>query len=289
MPVASINDLSSLGPPIPDWVGRAYVLITVAVFTLVASSTTRPLRLKILSIVLLGGNIYLLLTMPNIMGHIPGLDPLVANFIVAWLMRAVDLFFLRDDRPLVVKKEESHEADEKTRPSGDNPSEGTVRHGKMQQKFVSMSPFRAFDYLVVNHRMIGTPLQARGVQPFDRSRPHWAPSRDEFVAKKMKHLALAYLMLDLLVTQQPAPSPELFSRNQEFFFSRLRDVTAKEVAFRWLTNFNLWASCTTLIEYIYALVAILAVGSGTYEPREFPPLLGDVREWYSVRNHWRYV
>lgn len=289
MPSISINDLSPLGPPISNLTGRVYIICTAVVFTFTASSTTRPLYLKILSVLLLGGNIYFLLTMPDIMGHIPGLDPLIANFIVVWWMRAVDLFFLRDESRLLEKKQGEFESNENIENKKEYSPEDRRKMVQMKRKFASMSPFRAFDYLVVNHRMIGTPFEVRGIQSFDNSRPHWTPNRNEFIAMKMKHLVLAYLTLDLLVTQQPAPPQRLFSRDQEFFFSRIQEVTLEEVGFRWLTSINLWASCTCLIQYIYAAVSVLGVGSGIYEPREFPPLLGDLGRWYSVRNHWGYV
>lgn len=265
----SIDDLSPLGPPISNGAGRVYILNSVAVFVFVAAYTTRPLFLTRLSTALLAGNIYLLLTMPDILGHIPGLDPLIANFVVAWWMRAVDLFFLRDESRVLAKKY-AHDGDDDRR----------------APRFELMTPTRAFDYLVVNHRLIGTPYQARGIQPFDKSRPHWTPTRTQFLRLKLNHLLISYLTLDLLVTQQPAPPARLFARDQEFFFSRLHEVTLEELSFRWLTHFNLWASCTCLIQYIYAIVAIIGVGSSLYEPGDFPPLLGDIREETSVRNHW---
>ncbi|KUI57316.1 hypothetical protein VP1G_10875 [Cytospora mali] len=141
--------------------------------------------------------------MPNVMGHIPGFDPLIANFIVAWWMRAINLFFLRDESRLIAKKQGDSATDKSNRSNRKEPvSTGKERTGELQLKFAPMSPFRAFDYLVVNHRMIGTPYQARGVQPFQRSRPDWTPSRSEFIAMKMEHLALAYLTLDLLLHQK---------------------------------------------------------------------------------------
>ncbi|KUI63918.1 hypothetical protein VM1G_12031 [Cytospora mali] len=108
--------------------------------------------------------------MPNVMGHIPGFDPLIANFIVAWWMRAVDLIFLRDESRLIAKKQGESLIDKSRRPNDkEAASTNKERPGKLQLKFAPMSPFCAFDYLVVNHRVIGTPYQARGLYVYPLS------------------------------------------------------------------------------------------------------------------------
>jgi hypothetical protein len=287
----SIDDLSPIGPPLSNGSARLYILATVAVFVHVTSSTSRPLSLRLLTITLLGSNVYLLLTMPDIMGHLPGFDGLIANFVFAWWLRAIDLYFIRDERKLIAKKKDGEAVtNEKVVGKADGSGKVVPAHDDKQTRgFTHMTPFEAFDYLIVNHRLIDTPYQNRSVRDFEKRRPGWVPSRKQFLIRKACHFVVAYLALDALCNLQSPPPLYLFAREQEWFFGRLNEVTLEELWFRFITNANLWASVTCLIQYIYALVAIIGVGSGVYQPRDFPPLLGEIKDWRSVRNHWGRV
>jgi hypothetical protein len=148
-----------------------------------------------------------------------------------------------------------------------------------------MTAFQAFDYLIINHRNIGTPYEVRNIPKFDESNPTYVPSRSKFLIRKFLTIFVAYGLLDIL-TCQPAPDPGLHSQHQEFFFTRLNEVTWEEIKFRFLTNVNIWASTYLLIQYIYAIVACVCVGSGVYAPGDFPPLIGPWTSAYRVRNYW---
>lgn len=282
----SINNLSDFGPPISDWGGRLLIVLTVVAFIYVVSSTTRPLYLRLVVTIMAVSDIYLLLTMPHITGHIPGFDQLIANFVFAGVLRIIDILFLRDEAKLLRMK--------------DDEAVGTASHKKVIRRstgdmkknagtrIAPMRTFQAFDYLVINHRNVSTPYQIKNLPRFSKSDPTYVPSRHRFLLNKLSTLLVAYLILDLL-TCQPAPDLALFSSDQEYFFRRLHEVTWREIGFRILTNFNLWASCTCLIQYIYAIVALVCVGSGFWEPLDFPPLIGRVKDDYSIRNHWGYA
>ncbi|KAH7305683.1 membrane bound O-acyl transferase family-domain-containing protein [Rhexocercosporidium sp. MPI-PUGE-AT-0058] len=148
-----------------------------------------------------------------------------------------------------------------------------------------MTAFQAFDYLLINHRNIGTPYEVRNIPKFDDSNPTYVPSRGKFLVRKFLTIFVAYGLLDLL-TCQPAPNPGLYSRHREFFFTRLNEVTWGEIKFRFLTNIHSWASTYLLMQYVYAIIACICVGSGVYAPRDFPPLIGPLTSEYKVRNHW---
>lgn len=267
----TLDDMSDLGPPISNWAGRFYIAFTALAFVVVTAYTSRPLFLRVVVTAMVASDIYLLLTMPDIMGHIAGFDPLIANFIVADLMRVIDLYFLRDESKALKKKDD-----------GD-----TKGNAKTRKKFIKLSGFEAFDYLIFNHRNVGTPIQARNVPKFDPSNPSYVPSRGKFLLRKFCTIFLAYGLLDLL-TCQPAPDAALYSRRQEFFFTRLNEVTWGEIYFRVLTNLNLWASTYLLIQYVYAIVSCVCVGSGLWKPADFPPLVGSLAKDYTIRNHWGY-
>jgi hypothetical protein len=270
----TLDDISDLGPPISDTAARLYIIFTVFAFVVVTAYASRPLSLRLLVTGLIASDIYLLLTMPNLMGHIAGFDPLIANFIVADLLRVIDLYFIRDETKLLKKKD------------------GATPNGKLSdkknapvQKFTKMTAFQAFDYLIINHRNIGTPYEVRNIPKFDESNPTYVPSRSKFLVRKFLTIFVAYGLLDIL-TCQPAPDPGLYSQHQEFFLTRLNEVTWEEIKFRFLTSVNIWASTYLLMQYIYAIVACVCVGSGVYAPRDFPPLIGPWTSAYRVRNYW---
>ncbi|KAG9237505.1 hypothetical protein BJ875DRAFT_453617 [Amylocarpus encephaloides] len=276
----TLDDMSDLGPPISTNSGRLYIGFTALAFVVVTAYTSRPLALRLLVACLIASDIYLLLTMPDLMGHIAGFDPLIANFIVADLLRVIDLYFIRDDSKVFAKKHDGIVVNGNGKRSDEKQ--------KVSPKFLKMSGFQAFDYLIINHRNIGTPYAVRNIPTFSSSNPSYIPSRSKFLLRKFITIFAAYLTLDLM-TCQPAPDPGLYSRHQEFFFTRLNEVTWAEIRFRLLTNLNLWASTFLLIQYIYAIVACVCVGSFLYEPRDFPPLIGSLEHCYTVRNHWGYI
>lgn len=284
----SLDDLSDVSPPISDWMGRYFITFTAIAFIYVTAYTQRTLSLRILITAMMAFNVYLLLTMPNILGHMPGFDQLIANFIFAGFLRVIDLYFLRDESKVLEKEPDSRaKANGTANGRADNPSKGEVK-SKALPNFIPMSAFQAFDYLVVNYRNIGTPYQVRNIPKFSKSSPSYIPSRRTFLLRKFVTIFIVYLALDLL-TYQPAPPRYLYSQEQDFFLSRLTGVTGEEILFRILTNFNFWASTNCLIQYIYAIISLICVGSGIYEPKDFPPLVGGLGDSYSVRNHWRYV
>lgn len=278
----TLNDLSDLGPPITVPAGRLYVLATALSFIYVAAFTTRPLALRLLVVGLIAGDIYLVLTMPDLMGHYPGFDPLIANFIVADFGRVIDLFFLRDESRLLQKKDDDAGAQKRS-----NGEETSLRPAEIST-FTPMTAFQAFDYLIMNHRNIRTPWQVRNVPPFSTSNLAYVPSRMQFLVRKFITVFFAYGLLDLL-TCQPQPDPALYASDKDAVFSRLGDVTFAELQFRLLTMLNLWLSTYLLIQWIYALVAFVCVATSIYSPADFPPLVGSLKHVYTVRGVWRYV
>ncbi|KAH8589106.1 hypothetical protein B0O99DRAFT_637716 [Bisporella sp. PMI_857] len=264
----TLDDISDLGPPISDTTGRLYILFTAFAFVVVTAYTSRPLSLRFLVTGIIASDIYILLTMPNLMGHMAGFNPLIANFIVANLLRVIDLYFIRDETQLLKKKDGAT-------PNGKRSDKENVSI----QKFTKMTAFQAFDYLLINHRNIGTPYEVRNIPKFDGSNPTYVPSRGKFLVRKFLTIFVAYGLLDLL-TCQPAPNPGLYSRHHEFFFTRLNDVTWEEIKCRFLTNIHSWASTYLLMQYVYAIIACVCVGSGVYAPRDFPPLIGPLTSEY---------
>ncbi|KAH8599967.1 membrane bound O-acyl transferase family-domain-containing protein [Bisporella sp. PMI_857] len=220
--------------------------------------------------------------MPDVMGHVPGFDPLIANFVAADLLRVIDLYFVRDHSK-ELKKKNDEVAETKLR----NGKSINGKHNKSTgiAKFPPMTSFQAFDYLIMNHRNIGTPYRVRNVPNFKDSDPSYVPSRASFLLRKFVTVFLAYGLLDLL-TCQPPPEPWLFTRHQEYFITRLNEVTWKEIQFRIITNLNLWASTYLLTQYVFAIIAFVGVASGVYKTADFPPLEGPVKYTWSIRTWW---
>ena len=306
---ASLNDLSPLGPPISDFIGRLYFLSTVIAFVLVSCYTSRPLLLRLGVTALFGGNVYLLLTKPNVMGHIPGhFDALIANFIFASWVRIIQLYFVQDRGRGVSKTAEraprdASKAEGKATGQQVLDSGSGVLRRKLETKAVTadenklseqvtrdshlppFTPFEAVDYLLIDHRNISSKYfqRARNV-PLQQL----YPSRSSFLFSCLASAGISYFLLDLLTNQPPLP-PHYFTSRHDFLFGRIREVDAMEIWCRFVINFNLWVSVLLMLRYTHSILAFVGVASGLYEPEDWPPVVGSRADEYSIKNHWSKV
>ena len=305
---ALLDDLSPFGPPISNAAGRAYFACTVAGFTYVTCYTSRPLLLRLLITVLFGCNVYLLLTMPDVMGHIPGhFDGLIANFVFASWIRIIHLYFVQDFKLLARKKDLKGKDENANRPlptaSGRESLSSTTTASSRRKPTgettvltkqydsqpansaklcPNMTPFEAVDYLLINHRNISSPYfqKARGIPAYVGS-----VDRNWFLFSRLVSAGCSYLLLDLL-TNQPGLPMQYFTPQHDSLFGRLHEVDAMELGCRFVVNFNLWVSTALMITYIHSLLAFVGVGIGLYRPQDWPPLIGNISHEYSIRNHW---
>ena len=145
-------------------------------------------------------------------------------------------------------------------------------------------------WMFCNYRGIGTRWRVSYVPPervlgFRVERPS---TRGRFVKIRILKFFLLYsgacLWYDPLLT--PVFQEDDFSKEKEYLFRRLSEVTAREFKLRlylctqhvipvWLAM-NLWLTG----------VGILAVIMGG-KPEDWPPLFGDIAEAYSLKRYWR--
>ncbi|KAI4154386.1 MAG: hypothetical protein LQ340_001718 [Diploschistes diacapsis] len=240
------------------------------------------------------------------MGHIPGhFDGLIANFIFASWIRMIHLFFVYDPKRGSKNKiegplENSVEATAMAsgiEPTGGassalqrKPATGALAKNeqsspvdmKTSKPFSNMTPFQSVDYLLINHRNVSS-------QYFQKAKntPAYLPpsSRFSFLTSCLLSAGSSYLLLDLLTNQPPLPS-RYFAPRYDSLLRRFDEVDAMELWCRLVINFNLWVSTGLMITYIHSIIAFIGVAFGLYEPQDWPPLVGNFAEEYSIRNHW---
>jgi hypothetical protein len=148
--------------------------------------------------------------------------------------------------------------------------------------------------LLLNPRGIGSSSRNGKIPPFSRRDPNYVPSRYGFIARR---LATALITFTIYKT---------FTAVKGVYFYALRDgdygeekrgiirrlgtggVSMRELYIRaWLTvDFLLTGHC--ILRALHSMVSAFAVALGD-EPRRWPPLLGDIREAYSLRRFRRHV
>lgn len=144
--------------------------------------------------------------------------------------------------------------------------------------------------VVFNPRGIGKPWQIRNMPSFSRTNKSFRHSRGAFIWKKF----LQFLLFSVILEVYDAINLKFHLKQDDFahgkihLFSRLKDVTLRE------TNIRLWLPFMTYLpmylEYssLHCLVSVIAVALGD-DPAQWPPLYGDLRDAYSIRNFWGYV
>ncbi|KAB5530400.1 membrane bound O-acyl transferase family-domain-containing protein [Coniochaeta sp. 2T2.1] len=127
--------------------------------------------------------------------------------------------------------------------------------------------------------------------------PHWsdtdesyAPSRSVYLLRTIALVVSSLLFMDFQMAfkglDPNAPVPRGFEVS---FFSRLGDLTMTMVAERLLITPIIWISMATGVQIIYSVCGLLFVCLGFSEPRQCPPLYGQLSDLYSVRNFWGTV
>jgi hypothetical protein len=79
---------------------------------------------------------------------------------------------------------------------------------------------------------------------------------------------------------------EDFLPSQHSYFRRLSEVTFRETALRiWISAYFVWSTFSSLT-MIHHVLAIVFIGTGVDEPKDWPSLYGNITEAYSVRRLW---
>ena len=79
-----------------------------------------------------------------------------------------------------------------------------------------------------------------------------------------------------------------YNEEKESILRRLADVKLREIVVRLIMPFQYFIPSYCEMVGSNALVSIIALLLGS-EPRSWPPLFGDVRDAWSIRQFWGYV
>lgn len=139
-------------------------------------------------------------------------------------------------------------------------------------------------------RLIGTKYQVKNVPPFKTSNPAYIPSRASFLLRKALTVCVCYLLLDLATSSaKPAENRILYSLDKIPFFSRLGDVSGKEISRKLVEGVGYWtASYCTMQQCYMGAWAFLCVVCGS-DPAYWRPNFGSLSEGYTLRRFWGYA
>ena len=144
--------------------------------------------------------------------------------------------------------------------------------------------------VVFNPRGIGKSWQIRNIPPFSRTNKSFCPSRKAFIWKRILQILLFTIMLEVYAEIHLLISPKRddFMDEKIHFFSRLKDVTLREIVIRLWLPFSTYLPMYLEFSSLHCLVSVIAVTFGD-NPSQWPPLYGDIRDAYSMRRFWGYA
>lgn len=147
--------------------------------------------------------------------------------------------------------------------------------------------------LVFNPRGIGTSWQIRNLPTFSRHDPNYVPSRRRFILQRMATGLTLYAMTKVYnQIEEKVYFANLrsgdYSEEKESIIRRFGEVSIHELFVRAWLPLSFFFSSWCRHQYLHSLVSASAVALG-HEPRSWPPLYGNVRDAYSLRQFWGYV
>lgn len=143
--------------------------------------------------------------------------------------------------------------------------------------------------LPLSTRLINTPWQVTGTPEFPARRP---PSRSQFLQKAFFRLLTCLLVCDLIGALNGKDDPtdktnqELFNRSRVPLFARLSAITGQEILIRIAMSFFMWFAAACVLQVLYSIMQIVAVGSGLTGVEGWKPLFGSLSDCWSVRQFW---
>ena len=144
--------------------------------------------------------------------------------------------------------------------------------------------------MLFNGRWLGTNRQAPDIHVRSRARMH----RHIFLLHRLSSVlgiyGLNWLHAQLLLRPhllyfQPLQASDFLPFKQTYF-RRLPTVTTRETLVRlWIVFYFVW-SAWALFTGLHDVLALIFVGMGLDDPKDWPPLYGSPGQMYSVRRFW---
>lgn len=112
--------------------------------------------------------------------------------------------------------------------------------------------------------------------------PSSKTTRKAFILSRLGHIAFNILLFDLA---------GFVNRLNPHFKRHGPPLSSAENALIWRLAmiFGFAASEHALLVSLHSIISIISVGLGETEPREWPPLFGNLSDAYTVRRFWGYV
>lgn len=136
-------------------------------------------------------------------------------------------------------------------------------------------------------RYINTPFQAKNAAPYSTSDPAYIPTRTKFLLRHAGICAVCFLVTDFLGYNSSTDQNHVtFAADQVPFFSRLNEVTAKQVIARVSTSIGFWFGTSVTLQFYYASFAFIIVALGVASPADWRPAYGSFSSVNSLRTFW---
>ena len=171
---------------------------------------------------------------------------------------------------------------------------GPLRKGSKQAKRSDDSVLARIKFGLLatgSTRNVGTNHEAKGVPPFSKKDPSYVPLKGRFLLQRGLLALFAFLIIDVMTATPPDISQNAvtFSRAKVPFFARLNEITVEEFKTRVAISTGQYVGIYFMITLIHSVISFLAVTSGLYEPKEWPPIFGSITEMWSLRQFWGQV
>lgn len=142
--------------------------------------------------------------------------------------------------------------------------------------------------LAINKRRVRHPSQVKNVPPFDANRPEHIPSRSSFLLSRAVRFSLLYLLIDFVVSQPVLDAESKFAPGKDRILARIlaHQFSLPEAGETVGVVIAYWGLSYLSMTMSYDFFSLIGVGSGMNQVADWPPLMGSIKEPYSMRQFW---
>ncbi|MCJ1329385.1 hypothetical protein MMC10_006064 [Thelotrema lepadinum] len=142
----------------------------------------------------------------------------------------------------------------------------------------------------ISQRHVNTAFEVRNVPCFSSTNAQAIPLPQHFITDSLKQAILCYFFIDLsTLNGPPEDALDLFASDKVPLFSRLQEVSVKELGIRISTTLFLWLTIYCMVRMFYNILASATVWFGWYEVKDWRPPFGALSEAWSIRQYWGWV
>jgi hypothetical protein len=145
--------------------------------------------------------------------------------------------------------------------------------------------------LIINKRRVRTASQVKNVPPFNPKMPEQIPSLRSFLLFRAVRFSLLYLLLEFMTSQHIPDVESKFARGKERILTRIlaRQFSLADMGETVGVVAGFWVCSFFMIMMTYDFFSLVGVSLGINQVADWPPIMGSVKEIYSVRRFWGSV